>query len=57
MKDSINPKNGKSEYLMASIYEIQGKLKEACALLDQSVEFNFPLAFQARVKACLGLKD
>ena len=57
VKDSINPKNGKSEYLMASIYEIQGKLKEACALLDQSVEFNFPLAFQARVKACLGLKD
>jgi tetratricopeptide (TPR) repeat protein len=57
VKDSLNPKNGKSEYLMASIYEIQGKLKEACDLLDQAAEFNFPLAFQARVNACLGLKD
>lgn len=57
VKDSLNPKNGKSEYLMASIYEIQGKLKEACDLLDQSAEFNFALAFQARVNACLGLKD
>ena len=57
VKDSLNPKTGKSEYLMASIYEIQGKLKEACDLLDQSAEFNFALAFQARVNACLGLKD
>lgn len=57
VKDSLNPKNGKAEYLMASIYEIQGKLKEACELLNQSVEFNFPLAFQARVKACSELKE
>lgn len=55
--DSLNPKNGKAEYLLASIYEVLGDLTKACALLDISTSYNFPLAYDARIKACTGSKD
>ena len=55
--DSLNPKNGKAEYLLASVYEILGDLNKACALLEISTSYNFQLAYDARIKACTGLKD
>ena len=55
--DSLNPMNGKSEYLLASIYELQGDISMACELLDSSVSYNFPLAFDARVKTCVNSND
>lgn len=55
--DSLNPMNGKAEYLLASVYEYLGDLKKACELLDVSASYNFNLAFDARIKACLNSEN
>jgi len=51
--DSLNPRNGKSEYLLAGIYEMQGEIKKACKLLEESSSYNFEPAFRDRSKLCL----
>lgn len=55
--DSLNPENGKAEYLLASAYEYTGNIKKACELLEISTSYNFKLAFDARIKACLKLQE
>lgn len=50
--DSLNPKTGKAEYLLAGIYESEGNFDKVCDLLNQSVSFNFKLAFDSRAKLC-----
>ena len=50
--DSLNPNIGKSEYLIASCYEILGDIDSACEYLSLAVDLNFKNAFNAQAKLC-----
>lgn len=50
--DSLNPKIGKSEYLLGSSYELLGDFVNACKYYKLSSELNFRLAFDAQAKLC-----
>jgi hypothetical protein len=50
--DSLNPKTGKSEFILAETYSAMDKMIEACDFIRKSIEYNYRPAFTKISEYC-----